>query len=56
MPVDGSGPDIVVPLLVKKHHQAVKVTKDRDSPLHDPAPTMGFVMGCPEYQIRMEER
>ena len=33
-----------------------KVSEDRDSPLPDPTPTMGFVMGCPEYQVRMEER
>ena len=33
-----------------------KVTEDKDCPLPAPTPTMGFVMGCPEYKVTMEER
>ena len=33
-----------------------KVSEAKECPLPEPTPTMGFVMGCPEYQVRMEER
>ena len=33
-----------------------KVAEVAECPLPEPTPTMGFVMGCPEYQLRMSER
>ena len=33
-----------------------KVSEDPKSPLPEPTPTMGFVMGCPKYKVQLEER
>ena len=33
-----------------------KVSENRQSPLPEPVPTMGFVMGCPQYHVDLTER